>query len=86
MMWELSQKEWETVLLNSGLDTTFLGMHVIARDDGLEDSMSVDWCQRRDSSPHVGRWNFFNVLHDKMMHYAINIITIYIYIYTHVYL
>ena len=53
MMWELTLDEWgKTVLLNSGFDASFLGMH-----DGLEHIaclLTTDTGDA-DSSPHVVR-------------------------------
>ena len=58
MMRELTLDEWEkTVLLNSWLDASFLGMH-----DGLEDIAYLLITDTGDtgSSPHVARCFFFN--------------------------
>ena len=56
-MRELTLDEWEkTVLLNSWLDASFLGMH-----DGPEDIACLLTTDTGDTglSPHVARW-FFN--------------------------
>ena len=56
MMWELTLGEWEkTVLLNSWLDASFLGMHY-----GLKDIAYLLTTDTGDagSSPHVARWFF----------------------------
>ena len=68
MMWELTLDEWEkTVLLNSGLDASFLGMH-----DGLEHSISVDCDRRRRFESPRCRMFFSMMFHDKILLYKIN--------------
>ena len=58
----LTLDEWEkTVLLDSWIDASFLGMH-----DGLEDSMTTDTGDA-GSSPHVARWFFSMMFHDKIL-------------------